>query len=608
MASNSIRQAGGLRPLLQGKTLSMIAIGALTLMAGCGETSSNNGGTDGGSAPALSGVLPPTGSPTGGTLVTLIGTGFDVPGTTTVKFAGIEATDVVVIDDSTITAITPAFTNDSEVDVVVRNQNGKGTLLSGYHYLSTAGILTDLNSDGIPDIAIAASKDGSGGSDAGSIFVFYGTGESSLSGDRMAGDADVTINGISEGDSLGTALVAGDLNGDGHTDLIVGAPKADNPVADAGQVYVFFGPLAQSVIVSANQADVILSGEGTVAGAWWGVQGDEFGSSLSLGDVNQDGILDLLAGSPGVDLNVGQSNEEADAGRAYLFHGGASLATGSATNADAVVSGVRAGDQLGTEVCVMDVNEDSRPDLLTAFDVFVSGPTHSGRVACFTTAGQVEATSDDAEVVLRSNENGDRFGASVVCGDINGDGQPDLLVGAPFSNGFSSSSGRVYLFLGGTSIVSSIAQDSVDAIYSGQLTNTGFGSEVASADVNGDGFDDVMVGAPFTTASATWDGQVFVFFGGELPADSLAYNSDTILSGEPITGERFGSAIEVLDSNLDGIADIMSSATGHADLSGRVYVFNGEEALFDEGAELDDMTLTGESEGASFGSSISRGK
>lgn len=602
-----MKQQRGLRTKLQQMVLPAVAYSALALMAGCGGTSSG-GGSQGGSAPVVSGVLPLTGSPDGGTPVTLTGSGFDVQGTTRVTFAGLAATDVVVVDDNTITALTPVHVNDSVVDVEVSNSRGKGVLVSGFHYLATAGFLSDLNSDGIPDVAIAATKDNGAGVSAGAVFVFYGTEGLVGVGDRTASQADVVITGSGEGDRFGTSVVTGDINADGHTDLVVGAPLADSSAVDAGMVAIFLGPLPQSAVMSAANADIVLTGEGTVGGAWWGVQGDKFGTAMSLGDTNSDGQLDLLVGAPGVDLNVGESNEIEDAGRAYLFLGGSHLASGSAASAESVVDGVREADQLGLEVCLIDLNADGATDIAVSFDVMLSGPNHKGQVALFTTQGQAQVTSNDADVVLSSSENGDRFGSALICGDINGDGNEDLIVGAPYSSAFSSASGRGYLFLGGAGVASAVAQDAADAIYTGQLANTNFGSEVASADVNGDGYGDVMVGAPFTTFGATWDGQVFVFFGAEIPADSVAYSADVVLSGEPIAGERFGSAIEVLDSDIDGIADIMSSATGHGGLSGRVYVFHGEVSILDQGADEDDMTLTGESEGGSFGSSISRGK
>jgi len=542
-------------------------------------------------------------------LVTITGENFlnGVVGATQVTFAGIAATDVTVVDDATITAVTPPHVNDAMVDVEVINSLGIGTLGSGFHYLATATIVSDLNSDGIPDIAIGAIGDSSAGMESGAVYVFYGREGQAAQADRTAGEADLVIYGVAEGDEFGAAVQTGDVNGDGHTDLLVGSPDSDLPVADAGAVSIFLGPLPDSGVLGAGSADMTILGEGTVAGAWHGVEGDRFGATISLGDNDGDGILDALIGAPGTDLNVGLADELEDAGRAYLFVGGPQLDGGSAGTADAILSGVREEDHFGSEVCLADVNADGQADLAVAFDVYTSGYTHKGRVAIFSQGAAAAATSDDADIVLESSEDGDRFGASIICGDVNGDGNADLVVGAPFSDAFSAGSGRAYVFLGGLDFAGATANEA-DVIYTGQQTHTRFGVKLAAADVNGDGYDDVLVSAPFASFAEFLDGQVFVFFGEDVPVDNVAFSGDVVMTGESVPEARFGSAIEVLDSDLDGIADVMSSAKGYTSLTGRVYVFQGEETLLDQDAEQDDMTLTGESSGGGFGSSISRGQ
>lgn len=583
---------------------------ALVFLAGCGGTSPGSSTSGSGStAPIVNGIQPPTGSPVGGTLVTITGENFldGVVGATQVTFAGLDATDVIVVDDSTITAITPSHVNDAMVDVEVINSLGIGTLGAGFHYLATATIVSDLNSDGLPDLAIGATGDATAGVETGAVYVFYGReGEAALA-DRMAGDADLLIHGLADGDEFGAVVQTGDVNGDGHTDLVVGSPDSDVPVADAGAVSIFLGPLPDSGVLDASSADMTLLGEGTVPYAWYGVEGDRFGTTISLGDSNADGILDVLIGAPGTDLNVGLAEELEDAGRVYLFLGGPQLAGGSADTADAILSGVREDDHFGSEVCLADMNADGQADLAVAFDVSNSGFTHQARVGIFSQGVAAGATSDDADMVLASSENGDQFGCSIACGDVNGDGDADLIVGAQYSNAFSSGSGQVYVFLGGPGFAGTTTNDA-DVIYTGQLTHTRFGKKIATADVNGDGYDDVLVSAPFSSIGEFMDGQAFIFFGEEVPVDNVAFSGDVVMTGEAVAEARFGSAIEVLDSDLDGIADVMSSAKGYTSQTGRVYVFQGEETLLDQSADDDDMTLTGENSGGGFGSSISHGK
>lgn len=579
-------------------------------MVSCGGTSDGDSGgsTAESNVPQISGIAPQSGPPAGGTLVTISGQGFltDVVGETIVTFGGVEASNVNVLDDTTLQALSPAGTNDLTVDVAVDNSRGVANFGGGFLYLATATIISDLNSDGVPDIVIAASKDDSAATNAGAVYVFFGASENEVMLDSMTSAADVIVRGNAENDQLGASVVTGDVNSDGHTDLIIGAPLSDVPVQDAGQVSIFLGPLGNNLSLTGADADIVLSGEGSVAGAWYGVMGDKFGTSMALGDRNGDAVLDLLVGAPGVDVNAGQPDELEDAGRAYLFLGGGLLATSDATAADEVLDGVKKADEFGVEVCMVDLDTDGNSDLAITYDVALSGANHRARVAVFTTP-VAQAKASDADVTISSDEDDDRFGYSLICGDLNGDGFEDLFVGAPYSNALGSVTGRVYAFEGSAGL-SSMGANSADVVISGQLTSTGFGSELASADVNGDGYGDLLIGAPFSTIAETWDGQVFVFFGGDAPADTVAFAADVVLTGESVAGERFGSAIEVLDCDADGIADIMTAATGHGSLSGRVYVFHGEEDLVDTDAASDDLTLTGESEGGSFGSSISRGK
>ncbi len=597
------------------RVLPVVATCALTLLVGCGGVSDGSGGSGGGggavesNAPTISGIAPTSGPPGGGTTVTITGEGFlnGVTGATLVTFGGVAATDVVVVDDATVQATTPAGANDLTVGVRVENSRGAATLSSAFTYLSTASIVSDLNSDGVPDLVIAAGKDDTAAVDAGAVYVFFGVeGEEPMT-DATTSQADVVILGVEERDYLGTAVVTGDLNADGHTDLVVGAPRADSVAVDAGLVAIFLGPLDANLSLSALDADVLLTGEGTVPGVSYDDRGDKFGQSLALGDRDGDGLLDLLVGAPGADLLVDQPGEVQDGGRAYLFLGGGQLTSQGAADAHEVVEGLRDKDQLGTDVCLVDLDADGLADIAASYDVMLSGPNHQARVAVFT-APVTEATADQASITLTGATNGDRFGFALVCGDLNGDGVEDLFVGAPYATTSTGQSvGRAYAFLGHEGFTSRAAGDA-DAVYSGQLASTGFATELASADVNGDGYGDLLVGAPFSTAVATWDGQVFAFYGAEQPLDQLANQASVVLDGASQSGERFGSAVEVLDSDADGVADIMSGAAGHASLAGRVHVFNGSEGLTDLGAESDDLTLTGELENGTFGSSISRGR
>ena len=146
--------------------------------------------------------------------------------------------------------------------------------------------------------------------------------------------ADVTITGESAGNDFGwRAAPAGDVNGDGVEDLIVGAPSYDGIAGFAGRAYLFYGPFTGDI--NAADADAIISAEAF---------GDSLGISVaSAGDVNNDGVQDIIIGAPRFPLNG------ADTGRVYIFYGPVS---GSmiATEADVIIFGEQINDDLGVSV------------------------------------------------------------------------------------------------------------------------------------------------------------------------------------------------------------------------------------------------------------------
>ena len=154
-----------------------------------------------------------------------------------------------------------------------------------------------------------------GGVDAGRAYIYFG-------GASMNNTADVTLTGAAANDYFGTSVsTAGDLNGDGYSDVIVGANFNDAGGADAGRAYIYFGGASMN-----TTADVTLTGAAA---------GDYFGWSVSTaGDVNGDGYSDVIVGAY---LNDAGG---ADAGRAYIYFGGASMDN----TADVILTGAAAGD------------------------------------------------------------------------------------------------------------------------------------------------------------------------------------------------------------------------------------------------------------------------
>lgn len=589
-----------------------LAAGALVLLAACssGSGSGGSGQIPSTGAPTIAMVNPIDGLPTGGTLVTLTGTGFqtNVTGQTIVSFGSTPATDVVVVSDQTVTCVSPAGLVNQTVAVTLQNSRGEAVLPNAFTYLVTARILSDLNGDGIPDLVAAAPLDSSHGQWSGSVYVLYGVAQGAQSSEEQAAAADVKLTGLAANDRFGTALISGDLNGDGIDDLVVGASQADEGGTDSGSVYVFFGPLPASGLINAAEADLVFTGDGTV-------EGDRFGSAVSLGDLNDDVQDDLLVGAPRADVNPGQPNKIVDAGKAYVFFGGASLTSRSAQQADIVKSGVEANDRFGNALCVVDIDADGMGEMVVA--AHLANPYvppkrwDGGAVYVFRGNGALPSGSAALSDWMYTPEAPtDEFGTALACGDMNGDGLADLAVTAPGSYALGSETGRAYVFFGGSGTASRNGANA-DVIFSGQQGNGDFGRSAASADVNGDQFMDLVVSSPNASYGAVHNGRCFIFLGGATVHDELAGFADFILTGEAENGERFGSYAEMVDMDGDGMADVMSGATGNdagGASAGRVYVFRGKsEPLDGDALTDDDVRVTGESENGQFGSSISRG-
>jgi hypothetical protein len=260
---------------------------------------------------------------------------------------------------------------------------------------------------------------------------------------------------------------AGDIDDDGHEDLIVGAPTNDLVAGFARRAYLFHGPVSGQIGLA--QADAVISG----------LDFEELGWSAAAGDMNGGQLPDLL---------IGASQWNASVGRAYVFYSPA-VGSGTSSSADAIIEGVMFTDYLGTAVAVADINGDAIGDaIITAphDPAEIAGP---GLVYVF--FGRVTGLhrAAAADVVVRGEADDDRFGISASSGDLDGDDTTDLVVGADDIHG--STPGEAYLFLG--PLAGDVFASSADAEITGESPDDVFGCSVAAdGDAHGDGFDDVL--------------------------------------------------------------------------------------------------------------------
>ncbi|GGN75382.1 hypothetical protein GCM10011579_055410 [Streptomyces albiflavescens] len=412
----------------------------------------------------------------------------------------------------------------------------------------------DFNGDGYGDVAFAAPYATVGGKGlAGYVAVVYGssTGLNPAKRTVVSQNTAGVPGTAEEEDFFGRALTVGDLNGDGYTDLAVGAPGEDvGSDTDGGSVTVLWG--SSSGIKN-----------GTTVKDPAAASHDEWGRGLTAGDFNGDGRPDLAVGT--------------SASHAYVVKG---RFTTTGTTGSAQKTGLPDKAKYGIDAMAAgDTNGDKKADLVltyrTALNSDGSGDWTKGVAYLGTTSGP--------ETSVPRPLNG---GTSIALGDIDGDGYDEIALGNVFTKeeGHEGSpGGKVVVIRGseggpvnGDVPMAELTQDST-GVPGTDEAGDGFGASVSIADVNGDGYGELAIGVPFEDIGSNKDtGSTVVIAGGTVITGGRGISQDTYnVPGSPESMDYFGSDVLLSDVDKDGHADFTVAAAFEDEGVGAVTALHG---------------------------------
>ncbi|MCP4920279.1 MAG: hypothetical protein GY913_25545 [Proteobacteria bacterium] len=352
-------------------------------------------------------------------------------------------------------------------------------------------VVDDLGNDGDNDVVVSGPSNDLVATNGGSVWIHSGptTSSGSIGGVELYG----TSSYLYFGEDVGFA----DLSNDGYGDVIVSAPGYDDGSDTTGAAYIFLGPVSSAA--SHGAADVVIYG---------GNDEDEFGSSVAgLGDNDGDGAADVAVGAH----YLGN-----DAGAVYVFHGPWAAGSVNAEDSGGYVSAENAEDLAGNSVASAgDHDGDGYADMLVGAPYADADASEGGATYLVLGPTTTSSSLSASHASIEGSGSNDQSGSSLLGGfDADGDGNPDVAIGAPNDDDGGTNAGAVYLFYGPLTS-GSISVDDADATVWGSGNNDQLGWSATAGDTDADGYDDLITGARRDSTSDTYAGAAYLFRGDE---------------------------------------------------------------------------------------------
>lgn len=499
-------------------------------------------------------------------------------------------------------------------------------------YLGTALATGDFNADGKTDLAVSADYYST---QTGRVYIFYNDGAYGTG----TGGADHTITGEGTYNQFGHAMAVGDMDSDGTDDLVVGAPDYNSSV---GRLYVFLNDSGGMPLNASGADDIVDS-----------TSGGDFAANIGVGDIDADGDDDVAAsryfllgdsyvhifyqdgsalpdvasadhtitetnnnywfggeiliedfdGDGDEDLAASATSASSSAGQVYIFYNdGATLPTSPGT-ADVTFTGPASG-YLGVSMAAGDMNGDGTLDLVAGAPGYNS---NVGAVYIYYNDGAYGSADD----TIAGETSGDRFGDSVAVGDLNGDGETDLIAGSYYKDTYT---GRAYVFYNTGSAFPDAG--SADIRIDGETTNNSFSRSMATGDLNGDGVDDLVLGAEGYSSNT---GRAYIFYSDNDYSWNAVYKHQQSLFGSTRTNyrfhmtggnaaEEFGTSFATGDFNGDGAKDLAVGAPNYDSGKGRVYIYLNDNGLKEDKDSTEADSVITAASGEEFGYALASGE